>query len=376
MDDALLVVAATGAALLSAHTWLNGLLLRQPDVDAPAVEYLVSVLIPARNEAHRISPTVRSVLGQRDVKLEVIVLDDGSSDDTVAVVSEAAAGDHRVRIISGSDVGPGWLGKPWACQQLGQAASGQVLVFIDADVVLEPHAVVAAVDLLTRHRLSLVSPYPRQEALTVAERLAQPLLPWLWLTFLPVRLAERLRPASMAAANGQFLVVVAGAYRDIAGHGCVRDRVVEDVWLARAMKAAGHRAVVVDGTELATCRMYTGWSEVRDWYTKSLWAAMGSPASAAVVGALLTGLYVLPPVAAVAAVAGGLRGRRRQAALGLAGYLAGVAGRMISARRTGGSTIDAVAHPVSIGVLVCLLARSWRMKRLGRLAWKGRPVHG
>ena len=373
MDDALLVVAATGAALLSAHTWLNGLLLRQPDVDAPAVEYLVSVLIPARNEAHRIGPTVRSVLGQRDVKLEVIVLDDGSSDDTVAVVSEAAAGDHRVRIMSGSDLAPGWLGKPWACQQLGQAAGGQVLVFLDADVVLESHAVVAAVDLLIRHRLSLVSPYPRQEAFTVAERLAQPLLPWLWLTFLPLRLAERLRPASMAAANGQLLVVDANAYRDIGGHGCVRNRVVEDVWLARAIKVAGHRAVVVDGTDLATCRMYTGWSEVRDGYTKSLWAAMGSPASAAVVGALLMGLYVLPPMAAVA---GGLRGRRRQATLGLAGYLAGVAGRMISARRTGGRTIDAVAHPVSISILVGLLARSWRMKRLGRLAWKGRPVHG
>ncbi len=373
MDDALLVVAATGAALLSAHTWLNARLLRQPNVDAPAVEYLVSVLIPARNEAHRIAPTVRSVLGQRDMRLEVIVLDDGCTDDTVAVVCEAAAGDHRLRVISGLDVAPGWLGKPWACQQLGEAALGQVLVFIDADVVLESHAIVAAVDLLTRHRLSLVSPYPHQEAVTVGERLVQPLLQWLWLTFLPVRLAERLRPASMAAANGQFLVVDAAAYRDIGGHVGVRDRVVEDVWLARAMKGAGHRAVVVDGTELATCRMYTGWSEVRDGYTKSLWAAMGSPASAAVVGALLTGLYVLPPVAAVAGV---VCGRRRRATLGLAGYLAGVAGRMISARRTGGRNLDAVAHPASIVVLVGLLARSWRMKRLGRLAWKGRPVRG
>lgn len=373
MDDGLLVVAATGAALLSAHTWLNARLLRQPDVNAPAVEYLVSVLIPARNEAHRIGPTVRSVLAQRHVKLEVIVLDDGSTDDTVAVVLEGAAGDPRIRVISGMDVAPGWLGKPWACQQLGEAASGRVLVFIDADVVLEPHAVVAAVDLLTRHRLSLVSPYPRQEALTAAERLVQPLLQWLWLTFLPLRLAERLRPASMAAANGQFLVVDAGAYRDIGSHVGVLERVVEDVWLARAMKAAGYRAVVVDGTELATCRMYTGWSEVRDGYTKSLWAAMGSPASAAVVAALLTGLYVLPPAAAVAGV---VSNRRRQTVLGLAGYVAGVVGRIISARRTGARTVDAVAHPVSIGILVGLLARSWRMKRLGRLAWKGRPVHG
>lgn len=373
MDDGLLVAAATGAALLSAHTWLNARLLRQPDLDAPAVAYLVSVLIPARNEAHRIAPTIRSVLGQRDVTLEVIVLDDGSTDGTSAVVCEAAAGDHRVRIISGVDVASGWLGKPWACQQLGEGARGQVLVFLDADVVLEPHAVVAGVDLLTRHHLSLVSPYPRQEAITVAERLVQPLLQWLWLTFLPLRLAECLRPASMTAANGQFLVVDAAAYRHIGGHGCVRGRVVEDVWLARAMKAAGSPTAMVDGTALATCRMYTEWSDLRDGYTKSLWAAMGSPTSAAVVGALLTGLYVLPPVAAVAGVLGG---RRRRATLGLAGYCAGVAGRLISARRTGAHSVDAVAHPLSIAVLVGLLARSWRMKRLNRLTWKGRSIHG
>ena len=148
---------------------------------------------------------------------------------------------------------------------------------------------------------------------------------------------------------------------------------MEDVWLARAMKAAGSPTAMVDGTALATCRMYTEWSDLRDGYTKSLWAAMGSPTSAAVVGALLTGLYVLPPVAAVAGVLGG---RRRRATLGLAGYCAGVAGRLISARRTGAHSVDAVAHPLSIAVLVGLLARSWRMKRLNRLTWKGRSIHG
>ncbi len=149
---------------------------------------------------------------------------------------------------------------------------------------------------------------------SAAERLVQPLLQWSWLTTLPLRLAERSPRASLAAANGQFLVVDAQAYRSSGGHsaGSVRGAVLDDMALLRAVKASGGKGGVVDGTRLAVCRMYGDWAELRDGYTKSLWSAFGSKAGAGAVVAGLGMIYVVPPVAALT---GSLTG--------LSGYLAG-----------------------------------------------------
>ncbi len=239
-----------------------------------------------------------------------------------------------------------------------------MLVFVDADVVLAPHAVAASVALLRWAALDLVSPYPRQLAVTPAERLVQPLLQWSWLTTLPLRVAERSARPSLAAANGQLLVVDAEAYRRAGGHRAVRAEMLEDVALLRAVKAAGGRGGVVDGTALATCRMYAGWPDLRDGYAKSLWSAFGSPAGAAAVVAGLAVAYVLPPLAA-------LRGSR----VGLVGYAAGVAGRAVAARRTGSRVWpDSLAHPASVVVFGALVATSVRGHRAGTLTARGRPV--
>jgi hypothetical protein len=144
----------------------------------------------------------------------------------------------------------------------------------------------------------------------------------------------------------------------------VRGEVLDDVALLRALKRSGGRGNVIDGTDVATCRMYTGWDDLVEGYTKSLWSAFGSPAgSAAVVGGLSV-LYVVPVIAA-------LRGSR----IGLIGAAAGTAGRVLVAQRTGARVLpDSLAHPVSIGVLGYLTAESWRRRRRGTLTWKGRAV--
>ncbi len=353
------------AAGLTAHTVANVRALRLPALEPDPVPERVSVLLPVRDEATRVGACLASILEQVQLpQLEILVLDDRSTDDTAQVVQAAAASDPRVRLLSGDEPGPGWLGKPNACRQLAEAATGSVLVFVDADVLLAPHAVAAAVQLMRQSQLDLVSPYPRQLAFTVGERLVQPLLQWSWLTTLPLRLAESSPRPSLAAANGQLLVVDAARYAAAGGHGAVRDEVLDDVALLRAVKRIGGRGGVVDGTALATCRMYESWGDLREGYTKSLWSAFGSPAGAAAVTGVLALAYVVPPVAA-------LRGSR----IGLLGYAAGVAGRYVVAERTGGQSLpDSLAHPASIGVFAWLTASSWRRRRRGDLRWKGRPV--
>nr|WP_269205163.1 glycosyltransferase [Motilibacter aurantiacus] len=323
-------------------------------------------MLPLRDEADRVAPCLRSLLGALDESTELVVLDDRSSDGTPEVVRRLAGG--RARLVHGEPPPSGWLGKPWACAQLAKAASpnSTAYVFVDADVVVAPHAVRSAVALLRASGLDLVSPYPRQVTGTSAERLVQPLLQWSWLTTLPLGLVERSARPSLSAANGQLLCVDAAAYGRAGGHAAVRSEVVEDVALLRAFKRAGARGTVVDGTALATCRMYEGWPELRDGYSKSLWSAFGPPPAAAALLGLLGLAYVVPPLAA-------LRGSRA----GLLGYAAAVAGRVLVARRTGGRALpDALAHPVSITALGWLTARSHRLHRQGRLQWRGRPVTG
>jgi Glycosyl transferase family 2 len=359
-----LVRGCAGLSALGAlHAVLNTRLLRRPPTLPPAVSRPVAVVLPVRDEAHQVAACLDAVLDQRGVgDLRVVVVDDGSTDGTAAQVPAAP----RITLVDAVPPGPGWLGKPNACAQ-GAAAAGDVdvLVFLDADVRLMPDAIASAVAVLDDAGLDLISPWPRQLAGTVAERLVQPLQQWLWGTLLPLRLAERSPRPSLAAANGQFLVVRQTAYQRAGGHAAVRGEVIEDIALFRAVKASGGRGVVMDGSTLAACRMYDGWPGVRDGYAKSLWSALGSR-PAAVVGAAagLSAVWLLPPLAA-------LTGSRA----GLAGYAAGVAGRAVVAARTGGRVWpDALAHPVSIALLDVLVARSVAGHRRGRLRWRGRPV--
>ncbi len=351
-------LAAVDVAL-AVHAAVNVRLLRRPPVDPRSTSDRVRVVVPARDEAHQLGGCLAALAAQTGVpQLQVVVVDDGSTDGTAGVARGAGA-----EVRPATPPPPGWLGKPNACAQ-GAADAGDVdvLVFVDADVRLAPHAVAAAVQVLAEHDLDLVSPWPRQLAGTPAERLVQPLQQWLWATLLPLRLAERSPRPSLAAANGQFLVVRRAAYERAGGHGAVRGEVLEDIALLRALKRSGGRGVVVDGSMLARTRMYEGWPALAAGYEKSLWSALGgSPAGSLAAAAALTALHVLPP----------LTGTRA----GLVGYLAGVTGRAVTARRTGGRVWpDVLAHPVGVAVLDLLVVRSVLGRRRGTLHWRGRTL--
>ena len=382
-------VGAVAAWVATAHTAYNLHRMRTPPTDPPVVAEKVSVLLPARDEAARIAPCLEALLASEGLRdLEVLVLDDASTDGTADVVRRAAQGDPRLTIISGGDpsvpdggapdgdvpdgaVPDGWLGKTWACARLARSATGSVLVFLDADVVLEPRGIAASVALLRRTGLDVVSPYPRQQADGALPRLVQPLLQWSWATLLPLGLAETSPRESLVAANGQLLVVDAAAYSRAGGHDTVRAEVLDDVALLRAVKRSGGRGVVVDGTDVATCRMYDDADSLVEGYTKSLWSAFGTPAGAVAVVALLCWLYVVPPAALVA----GPTPRAR--AFGALGYAAGVTGRALVARRTGGRLVpDVAAHPVSVLAFGALVAESWRRHRAGTATWRGRTLPG
>ena len=369
----LLAQAGASASLaLLAHTIVNLALVRSPRPDASLrVPERVSILIPMRNEAHRLRPCVESVLAQVGLDdVEIVILDDGSDDGTGDLVRAIVGDDPRVRVISGGD-GPlptGWLGKPWACERLGREATGNVLVFLDADVVLAPGAIAAAVADLRAQGQALVSPYPAQDAHTWLERLTQPMVSWSWIATLPMPLSDTTRP-TWSAAIGQFLVIDAEAYRAAGGHRPVAHFVVEDVEVLRNLKRHGHRGGPVNGGFLARCRMYSSTQEVIAGYEKSLWSVFGSSARASAMAAAMVGIYVAPPLIAMTTRE---RSTRRW---GMVGYLAGVAGRAAVARTTQERVWpDAFTMPTSAAAFAALTVRSMMRHRYGALRWKGREV--
>ncbi len=357
--------AAVAAAVGAGHAVYNARIVREPPRNPARCQEPVSILLPLRDEASRVTPTLRSLLAQRGLDdVEILVLDDCSSDGTAEVVRQVAQGDPRVKLFTGVEPPDGMVGKPHACHQLAERARGSVVVCIDADVVLAPDAVAAAVSLLRDASLDAVSPFPRQHADSVGARLVQPLLQWSWLTLLPLRVAERSSRPSLSAANGQFLIIDASMLRECGGFLSVGHEVLDDIAVMRAVKRAGGRGAVADGSRVAECTMYASWPDLRDGYAKSLWSATGSlPGAIAISTALLT-VWVLPAAAA-------LTGSRA----GLLGYLAGVAGRAVAARRTQGRVWpDSLAHPLSVLTLVGLIGRSWWARRTGRLVWKNRNL--
>ncbi|MCZ3387901.1 MAG: glycosyltransferase family 2 protein [Actinomycetia bacterium] len=359
---------ATGTAIAVAgalHSWWNLRQLRVLPSRTRAGTPRVSLLVPARDEAGNIGHCLTSLRAQVDVPdLEIVVLDDRSSDGTTDVIAHHLV-DHRIRQVVGSGEPPnGWLGKTWACHRLSVEASGSVLVFVDADVTLSDDAVSRMVALLESGVVEAVSPYPRQLALTWSERIIQPLLQWSWATLLPLGLAERSTRPSLVAANGQLLAITRDAYDAVGGHEAIRDEVLDDVALFQQLKQNGLRGALADGTEVATCRMYQNWSDLRDGYSKSLWSATGSPLGATAFVSVMALAYVVPPVAA-------LLGSR----VGAIGYVGAVGGRAWVAHRVDGRVWpDSVLHPASVIGFGYLTARSWVGHRRGSLTWKSRPL--
>ena len=333
----------------------------------------VSVLVPTRNEERNITPCVRSLLAQDYADFEVIVLDD--SEDRTPDILQSLAGDERLRVMAGEPLPAGWLGKNWACHQLAQAATGEILLFTDADTRHHPSMLRDAVTALLAERFDFLSAIPRQELYTWAERLVIPVLPWSLHTFFPIALARRLRLRTLATAAGQFMLFRKKAYAVIGGHKGVRGSVVDDVSLAQQVVKAGLPWSLVDGKARISVRMYRTFKEVWDGLSKNLFAVFGC--NLPLFCFIWTWLFWVtwePPLVLVLRAARALSIPAETVipaalATGLSLLL-----WLISNLRFRIPLIQAVLHPVTMLLMLFIAARSVAWYALGRGTWKGRPI--
>lgn len=349
----------------------------------PAGAPMLSILIPARNEERSIARCVAGALAQNYPHFEVLVLDDGSTDGTAAVLA-AFAGDPRLHVLHGRPLPPGWVGKCNACQQLGEAAAGEWLLFLDADTAAAPGLAAALLTHAEQRRLDLVSILPFLELVTFWERAVLPPFLALIAALFPFERLERpdVRPDEVMA-NGQCILVRRAAYDTVGGHGAVRDEVLEDVRLAQAIRAAGFKVGGGEGLELLRVRMYHNGAEVAHGLTKNAAAgyrsggARSAWAAARLVGLAFGPLCLLAAGAALLATGAGATGWAI-VALGALTLAAGLAFWSTLYRQLYSlSPFHALLWPVGLSAYLLIALRGmWRVRSGRGVVWKGRVYEG
>jgi chlorobactene glucosyltransferase len=343
--------------------------------DAP----LVSILVPARNEELNIGACAGSLLAQDYPNCELLVLDDHSTDATGAILGGLAGGGGALRVLAGTPLPPGWTGKGWACHQLAAQARGAFLFFADADTTHAPGTVSAAVAYARERRADLVSAWPALLTATPGERLIIPMIVFLGMVMYPhwllrflqnhPHLASRV-PAwarrVLGAANGQFMFFTRAAYDRIGGHALVRDHLVEDVALGRAVTARigqGMRLFNCDSLQFSTVRMYRSFGETWEGFTKNLRAAFEeSLAGFLAIGAWQLCGFLLPFVFAVFTP--------RPLVFAQVAVICLI--RVVLTIRFRTSWLSCLLHPVSETLGLAIGLNSWRRSAGGGVSWKGR----
>lgn len=338
----------------------------------PATPPSVAILIPARDEEAGIGRCVAAALASTGADIEVVVLDDHSTDATAAIVARLAQRDPRLRLVPAPPLPPGWNGKQHACHVLSTLTDRPNLLFVDADVTLEPEA---AARLAPPDGVDLQSGVPRQRMLTAAERIIVPMINVLILGYLPVALMRRDGRESLAAGCGQMMMVRAAAYRSVGGHGAIRTSLHDGLKLPRAFRARGFRTDLVEGSRLATCRMYDGAGPLWSGFLKNATEGMATPVALPVWTVLLFGGHVLPWLLLLAALAGPMSVTALVLIVGACALP--LAARAIQSRVTGESVADIAWHPIGVLGTLAIQWTALARRALRRpTMWRGRAYVG
>ncbi len=234
---------------------------------------LVSILIPARNEEFTIKRCIKSLLKQDYPNIEILVLDDSSSDRTSLIVKELGEKDKRIKLFTGKPLKDGWLGKSYACWQLSKYAKGEYLVFTDADTLHFENSISSLIGGLISNRLDGLSAVPRQIMVTLHERMVYVWVHFGILSLLPLILVKKSKNPLFSTANGQCILFKNEVYKKIGGHKAIRAEILEDIHISKQAKRFGYKFMIFDGSKSINCKMYRNFSQLISGFSKFMFAA-------------------------------------------------------------------------------------------------------
>ena len=319
----------------------------------------VTAIVPARDEEESIAATLRALVPQ---VRQVVAVDDESRDGTRA----AMGGVDGVEVIDGTPPPPGWLGKPWACQQAVMRADQPWLLFADADVRFAPGAVAALLEFARSHGAPGATAFPFLETGSRIERAVLPVAGALMQIAIIPSWVARAPWSNVAIGVGGCLLIEREFYESIGGHAARRGEVVDDLALARAAKRAGRMLPWARGEALLRLRYYRGAADMWRGWRKNASHAWGGSIPAALAGGVVLQTALLAPWLAAA------RGRRA----GLAGIALQAATLAQNLRSTDIPAGYALCAPVGAVFLGAVGQQAVIDRLRGRAQWRGRPIAG
>ncbi|MEC9451425.1 MAG: glycosyltransferase family 2 protein [Chloroflexota bacterium] len=229
---------------------------------------LVSILIPARNEEANIGRCLYSLIDQSYKNIEIIILDDDSTDYTFSIAKEISKKDKRIKIVKGMPIEKDWLGKNWACHQLSSIAKGDMLLFIDADTKLQSKTIEETITEMEESDIDLITLFPKRVTSTSVDKIISVTVGWFIFSCLPILFSNK-NPI-FSSAFGQYLLFRKGAYFSIGGHESIKDDILDDFELGRSITREGFNLKVFDGTDRISTFSYSSEREAIDGLSKSI----------------------------------------------------------------------------------------------------------
>lgn len=339
--------------------------ISNPKLTASVRQYddFVSILIPARNEEQNILNLLSSIRNQNYHNYEVIVLDDNSTDNTLQLSRDHCGNDQRFRIISGKELPKEWVGKNYACFQLAQAASGKYMIFLDADVIIADGLINNAIHRMKIRRLSLLSLFSNPVMITIGERIVVPLMHFVLLNLIPLRLVRLSNNLIFSAASGQFMMFESENYKENQWHEQAKKKIVEDIEIMKQIKDFGYKGEALLANGYIYCRMYKSFGEAIHGLSKNFLAGFNN----SVPGLLLyIFLVVLGPIAIASILSIELL------LFGLSLIL--LSRVMISLAAGQNVWLNVILHPVQLFCMVIISVLSVKKRLTKTILWKGRSI--
>jgi chlorobactene glucosyltransferase len=329
----------------------------------------ISVLVPVRNEEKNIGVCLDSLLRQSHHDLEIIVMDDHSTDGSREIAHRYAADNPReIHAYSSEPLPEGWSGKNWVCHQLSLLATGSWLLFTDADTIHGRDSVLAAYTEARARGADLVSYLPELITVSLVEKIVIPVIYFAFYLLFPLPLLDRIRDRNAALAIGTFILVNRRAYLAVGGHFALRDEIVEDMHLARLVKGDGRKTALMDGTGLFFTRFYSNARQIWDGFTKNAFGAFGYSILPCIATLAVCGLVFLNPFLQLA-----LDPSFSLASPYFRQVVAIMALRIALAIRTRHSILSVIFHPVMVCFSMAFALNSARKMLMKEpVAWKGR----
>ena len=333
---------------------------------------LISVLVPARNEEENIKKCIVSLTKQDYKNIEILVLDDNSTDNTANIIRKLSKKYSNIKFYKGEHLRKGWLGKSFACHQLSKHARGKYMIFTDADTLHFPDSISSAVACLERYKVDALSVFPMQVMVTMHERMMVPFGNYIILALFPLYLMRKVKNAMFCTAIGQFMMFKSEVYRKIGGHKSIKGKVLEDVKISKRVKKSGYKFMIFDGRSNLYCRMYKSFRDVVRGYSRVLFAAFDynifmMSMAIFLIATVFLGPFIMLPLGVV------FNWSALIIEIIILQMIIILTTRIVFAIRFKCRSVDILLHPVAMLYLLFIAVKSILDIRYGDgMTWKGR----